>query len=301
MRWQQLYEQTILPGDLQPGTTIIGLGWRRCGQNPSTPAATLDTEIGIYDVSFGQAGMSPTFAVNRAAGTGRVVFTRKRLDLPAVNEATNPLTSFHIVPLDAPHSFVGPNLMVEVVNWDSSSRSTGWMADMFHARPNGQTFTFGTACGAMGRIASVGALTAGSTFLFTQTFGPPRTPAFLTLGFDTTALAGVPLPVELSPIGAPGCTLYQSADIQVPVTLDARGAGSVPVRVPGNAGGATVVGQWINLVGPSPLGASFSKAHQVRIGPAPGNGAYVSRLDDNEDTTGVGPAPNRGQVLRLIY
>src|SRR5688572_19095798 len=118
-RWQQLYEASALPPTLTPGRVITQVGWRRCGSNATYNPATLDIDAGIYNVPLTQATLSGTFATNRSAGTGGTVFVRKLVNLPAMPFGS-PTDTFVMLPLDSPHTFAGPGLLLEVVAYGAT-------------------------------------------------------------------------------------------------------------------------------------------------------------------------------------
>jgi hypothetical protein len=307
-RWQQLYEGAALPPGLTTGKRLQQVGWRRAIPSAAFAAFTIDTEVGLYSVPFGQAGMAGTFATNRTAGTGGIAFTRKQVNLPARPVNVDPVQAHQLLPLDAPHTFTGPNLLAEVVNFDASVRSTGWRCDGCLGTAAGVATNFGAACGpttnTMGSTSTGSpAYLPGTTITLTEAGGPASTLALAILGFSAVSSGGIPLPLDLIGAGAPGCAVYVSlSDLQVTLT-SATGAASIAYPTPADAAlaGQSVGFQWANIhPAANPFGVSFSAARRVTFGPIVCPMAYVYRLTDNLDTSGT-VFQNRGQVMRLVY
>jgi hypothetical protein len=304
-RWHQLYEAAVLPTTLTVGKKIVAVGWRRCGDLSTYSAGTIDLEVSIFSVPLTQATMTTTFATNRAAGTGGVAFARKVVNLPAMPFG-NPGNTFHLLMLDTPHTFAGPNLLIETVATDTASRSTGWRADMCIGSTGGAAANFAAGCGptanTMNSTSAPSGYLPGATITITETSGPPSLPATNFVGLSATSLAGVPLPLSLAGLGATGCNVYTSAFFTFPKVLDAAGAASIAVGVPSDPAftGIKFNSQWINLHPAAPGGISVSAPRRFVIGPVNTAMAYLYRLSDNLDTTGS-KFTNRGQVLRLLY
>lgn len=308
MRWQQLYEAAALP----PGLTrrsISQLGFRRCWMAATNRRSfALDTEVSAFSVPFGQAAMSATFATNRGAGTGGVVFTRKILNLPLM-PLGSPASSFHVFPLDNAHVFNGPNLLLEVVNFGAVA-PTDWFVDMCFVSGNAAA-NIGTKCGPTENLigststtGSAGNYSPGSTVTVSLGNGPGSAIAFSIAGTNASQQGSVQLPLDLTAAGAPGCSVYTNLVLLRPVVLDGLGSGSVPYPLPNdpNLSGSTLNFQWLNIdPAANPLGVSFSALHRVTLGPVTCPMANVFRLMDNLDTAGTQVWPTRGQVLRLAW
>jgi hypothetical protein len=68
---------------------------------------------------------------------------------------------------------------------------------------------------------AVRAMTASGTIAVNNLFssgieqGPVVLPAFVLIGLSSTALGATPLPADLTPLGAPGCTVYSSSNVNL--------------------------------------------------------------------------------------
>jgi hypothetical protein len=63
-----------------------------------------------------------------------------------------------------------------------------------------------------------------------------NTSAFLFLGASDQSWLGLPLPMNLGPAGAPGCSLWCSGDVIHSVATNASGAASFSYSVPNDRG-----------------------------------------------------------------
>ncbi|MBK8979686.1 MAG: hypothetical protein IPM29_27620 [Planctomycetes bacterium] len=119
------------------------------------------------------------------------------------------------------------------------------------------------------RIAGCIATIGGSLDL-TLTRGEANTTAVLAIGFsDTVTSGGVPLPIDLTPIGATSCSLF--IDVQASGTAMTNGSGnasfSLPVPAIPAIVGNPVFAQWFQLSpGTNPLGLIASDYGVAVIG-----------------------------------
>jgi len=108
----------------------------------------------------------------------------------------------------------------------------------------------------------------GTSFSVELTGARQNAPAFLMFGTSNTAYGPAALPFGLAGIGAPGCTLYTSVDIALPILTDMSGAASVLLPVPNNT---WLVDMWLYsqfAIADSwnGLGLVFSDSGAFRIG-----------------------------------
>jgi hypothetical protein len=97
---------------------------------------------------------------------------------------------------------------------------------------------------------------------------PQTTAALLLVGTSRTAWGPVPLPLDLSPLGMPGCALRVNGTGILAVAVGG-GRGAVPLRIPDDASllGSRFYDQAI-VVDPAAnaAGATASHALEARIG-----------------------------------
>lgn len=94
-------------------------------------------------------------------------------------------------------------------------------------------------------------------------------PAVLFYGFSDTQWLGLTLPFDLTLIGANGCRLYCSGDLQRPLRTDPCGFASSDVDIPNDSGllGAVFFNQWLILdFGVNPFGLVTTHAGRGVIG-----------------------------------
>jgi hypothetical protein len=102
-------------------------------------------------------------------------------------------------------------------------------------------------------------------FAVTVASGPGGAPALLVLGNSRQEWAGIPLPFDLLPLGAPGCAIGVRGVLLVASGLGGTGpgmgTGSVPLPIPNQTAllGARLSAQWwIVDVPANPLGLTVS-------------------------------------------
>jgi hypothetical protein len=72
-------------------------------------------------------------------------------------------------------------------------------------------------------------------------------PAFLALGVREDRWNGLPLPLDLGPIGAPACRVYHEFVAALPYATDASGNSKYALALPANAAGFQVKATWVVL------------------------------------------------------
>ena len=105
-------------------------------------------------------------------------------------------------------------------------------------------------------ITGSGAPHIGTSGFVTSMVGAdPFAPSILIIGFNNASYLGLPLPLDLSLFGFPGCTLYQSVDVQFAGQTDGAGQDSMALTIPNNANlkGVNLFMQWAGI-GFGPLG-----------------------------------------------
>ncbi len=138
----------------------------------------------------------------------------------------------------------------------------------------GSITLFGSACaGSLGLPTSgaTGLPVVGGNVRFSLASVPAGAPGLLNLGASTTTWNGVPLPLSLAFLGAPGCSLLTEPGAGIPIVVGAAGTTSVTVQLPDNAGllAQSVHGQFWLLDPPAnALGMITTRGATVFIGVA---------------------------------
>ncbi len=86
---------------------------------------------------------------------------------------------------------------------------------------------FGAGCAGSNGIPTIegapGAPQLGGTLQLRARLLPSRAPALAILGVSNTQLGGLPLPIELTSLGLPGCSLYVSTEVVLPTATNSVG------------------------------------------------------------------------------
>ena len=102
-----------------------------------------------------------------------------------------------------------------------------------------------------------------SSFMLLLGGGPIDQPVILAMGFSNTLLGGtVPLPFDLSNLGATGCELLQSWDLGIPLRSNAAGQTLLTLLVPDDPtlDGGRLYWQWLCVDPPAKqLGLTVSQ------------------------------------------
>ena len=140
-----------------------------------------------------------------------------------------------------------------------------WSATLINSRP------YGEGCGPL-EIATSGIPQIGNAGLqLTLKGAQPGVPAFNVVGFSNTSFVGIPLPLDLVVLFAPGCSLYTSLDIVNTTTTDGAGNASIALPIPANPALASlsIYSQWASTnqaVNP-PLFLEFTQGLELIIKP----------------------------------
>jgi hypothetical protein len=131
-----------------------------------------------------------------------------------------------------------------------------------------QVTKYGQGCLGL-KIDHQGSPVVGGSFTATLTGAPWWGQAYLFLSTNNTDFYGLPVPLELTPFGAPGCQLLVGNSALYPVAASPTGTAAQVIPIPSQSSfaGLNVYAQWaaaIPWVGP--LGLGLSDALAIRIG-----------------------------------
>ena len=173
------------------------------------------------------------------------------------------------------------NLCLEFVARPDATRPAPgpWFADVVVAAATPRTF-FGHSCWRKKTIRSnfLNEDAAIGGRLVSWALGPETPLALFVLGASRTSWGPIPLPMDLTSIGAPGCMLYVSQDILIAQQTVRRrprpyGTGRVELQLPFLRGlaGSRLFTQWIFLHrNANKAGLSVTNGASVVVGGAPG-------------------------------
>lgn len=154
---------------------------------------------------------------------------------------------------------------------------------------NAQVSSFGNACaGGSGTTPTLTTDTApiGGTAFNLEVEGPPTTACILVVGASNTLWGGIPLPLDLSFLPAPGCDLNVSFDFSIAFGTDGNGEALIPATL-----NNTSVPLYLQVLAIDPaldfstiLG--ISEGLSVQASPAPSGEIIVSEIMNNPDSVG---------------
>ena len=156
---------------------------------------------------------------------------------------------------------------------EGSIQSWGWVKSSYDAvleikfLPVLSFVPFGKACA--GRIGVTEPPRYGRAFTVTLTGGVPSSPCFLVAGNSNRKFLGVPLPLDLGPLGAPGCFLYTNIAGAVPGLTSPQGGARFTFYLPPSSWALSfpdVFLQWIQASSVNKLGIQTSDAAMLSAG-----------------------------------
>ncbi|MEM7204286.1 MAG: hypothetical protein AAF628_28765 [Planctomycetota bacterium] len=225
-----------------------------------------------------QAG--ETFAANRGP-TESIVFDGV-VALPAA-PSTPPLPAPWAAPhsvtidLDQPFVYTGGTLCIESETMAPSSAlpAPWWPIDAHVERAGGSSTPIGEGClDAIAGIDDASLRLGASGALYLRGTITPGSSGVCLLGLSATHFAGLPLPLDLAPVGAAGCWLHIAPAASLIATAEAlpevaTGLANVRLALPlaPVMAGSTFYSQWAWIDGgANPLGLTFSAGSQIMVG-----------------------------------
>lgn len=305
--------QLLIGADsLQPavGMPLAGLTVRRnMGARDPQEGGRVSVELSLSHAMLPPAGAIGTFAANRGPDHRRAF--AGVLDLPSVEgseTAPAPWVEPFAVRLTfaAPFVYAGGTLCVESVTLPvPGAAEPWWPIDAALEDLGGSVSVVGQSCLTALPGTPAGAVDASLALGGTATFyirGVIRPgPVFCLVGVDDRNFHGLPLPLDLGSLGAPGCRLYNDVVLVKPAlaqvfpgALQGHAAADLPIPLDARFGGATLYTQWVcpgatMARGPFPYGFSNGVRAQLSARLPTWNVAWVESSD---------PALDLGRVLR---
>lgn len=224
--WYPLHMQSIYNRSVIAASGVIGrIDWRRDGSNVAFVAHSKQVTLWLSSQGVDLPEFTSShFSYNR--GTDHQQVFSGMVNYPAEPPVTTPPAAFTLqLPVSPTFALqAGNNLLVELVVQGTTFMQAGWKGDS----------TAGVVVTPDGFVLSAGNNGCPLTFVDTLVGNIPWPGAPLVVSSPSGATAvqpgvsviGVnfPAPIDLTPIGAPGCALNQNPALMLPVTSNASGA-----------------------------------------------------------------------------
>lgn len=254
------YQQVFLSSEIAPSSaTFVGLSVRQDDLVPPRGTGTQQLKIILGYSTYGPSSLTNDFRKNVITGTAVTVYDGK-VQLPSLSGRNSDPKKFTLnLKFTKPFAFVkrtGQNLIMEVVNtsqasvslhFDAARGSSVNAARLFAFGPSATTGslalnyglvirfdTQGRGAGNVPRFAVRDMPQSNSILNFDLSEAPATSPTLLLLGASRTSWNGLALPFDLTPLGAPSCSLLAGADFVGVTTTNALGAARITLPLPNN-------------------------------------------------------------------
>jgi hypothetical protein len=222
--------------------------------NGSSPTFFTEATGILFDTRIPAMAVDTTnYVFTTQPGLGQVTVRARliyRRSWRALVDAKQWTTDGHGRPLvDVASPYYGH--LMEEVQWSSSG--------------SGPVAAYGSGCEGLAAGWQNTPYTGATQFALTLSGAPGAGPALLWLGLSNTSWAGLPLPLDLTGLGAPGCSLLASIDTVYFGTTTVAGAAAIPIAVPHPGPiGLPVYAQWLAPAG-NPAGWAVSNALAITV------------------------------------
>ncbi len=300
-RMQVVYHSSQVPENLR----VTKIAFRRDERSVCAPNYAIEIAIRMGHTAVHPAGLSKEFDANPQrdsnldgpAGPLTTVLSRRLVQFTGIHGLPQGEDQFDLViPLETPfvtRTSASRHLLLDIQVFSHSANSQP-LELWFDAEENydlfGRVLSLGNPeaeSGSKDAIAPVislmtGELSNAEPSLFVDSLpqlgetmsvvlrnAMPGSAAALIHGFDDQILGGQALPLSLDGSGAPGCILYNSADVFLPVWVGLDGQAKVEYRIPNNPSlsGLRFHNQFLVLSpGVNGLGIVSSNAGVGRVG-----------------------------------
>ena len=318
----QYVDRSLLTA-VPPNATLKELAYRR--DSSLTGAMTRRASVPIWQINMGNyagSALNPEPQFPQATSGWTTVFSAKQVNVAQFPDLTLPATglpSFDVkFVFDQPFVFAGPGLGIQHYVYEGRNQTYYYYMDSVQSVevPGTVDLIVPGAGGSVGCPAGANrargtAPNPGGTLELFLFDAPSSAIAFAAFGSNTTSWSGVPLPLDLAPLGLAGCSVYTDWQVIVPRTANPSGIAEFRAPVPNNKSlaGASIYAQWAvrdDRVNPQ-LGLATSDGLHFTLGPSAGASvvpmSIVSNaggLAGNQRTPGF-VQPGHGLVFRLAW
>lgn len=287
--WSNQRYQTIVPAsDLGTPGFITGLEFDPCNTGTHN-SATLKITIGMVPNNFTFAGGNTNFDVNLANAVGTTVvldqtdysfemnastwsnvgFTQSFLYDGTSDVLIDILTTGNVNTGSGSMHRNGVRERLYAINWTGTPPATGSTGlaalSMRVLMGCAELSTFGQGCAGL-QLSFSGSPALGSVLTTDMAGGAATMPTALNVG---AFAQNPPFPIDLSPFGLTGCSLFASSEVSASTISDATGAASISIPVPAASSltGVRLYFQWVHLNVTAPGGAATSNGGVAVLGP----------------------------------
>jgi hypothetical protein len=289
------------------GFMVTAVGFRRGAGTTTVGGFTITTEMVLADTTIAPGTIGTDFAANLAGSSNvTTVFPQGPINIPVLDALTSP-TEWIDIPTNAPWMYTGPNLLVDIDTFGVTSGTENLSVDRCLDSTSGAVKAYGQGCGSadidIDEINSTDNYLPGTSILLELFNAPTNTLAAAIAGFSPAVYSGIPLPLDLSPIGMPGCYMLTSLEALIPQPTDAAGAANVTVPIPNVSGldNGNVYFQWVyaDPAITAPLQLGVTNGYMLKIGPRSCPGIGYLYTFSATSTTGTVTQDN-GPILRVV-
>ena len=240
-----------------PPRTIRAIALRRSPlDSQRVPAFTAELSMRMSTATTTAATLAPAFAANHGPDLAEVL-PQRLVSFPASAGAVgSPAVPEYPLPCDRPFGFAGNGpLCFELTQVDHGNR-VPTRFDLYQAGV-GSTAALGAGCGGL----VLGSRVDPDRVLLQAAGAPPQMPLSFLFGMSFDQSGGLPLPLDLTPIGATGCVLWLAPWFATSGMSDASGRCELAVPTAGLAPGIWFGAQaLVASPGVNPLGLVTSNA-----------------------------------------
>ena len=308
VRFQQVLDQSAIA---QTNAVITQLAFRRDSSNTTNfNPKSWSYQITLYETAIGPTAMTNNWAANRNGAGGTVVFN-SALNLPFSAISYPAPSPFALqIPLTTPFTYTVANghLLLEVLGSDPADLFDPWRADaetQWTTVRGDQTTVApkctGTTNESITLTPSATTIVLGGNMSVGIVTVPTGLPSVHWIGGSNRDWLGIPLPLDLTPAGAPGCNLGTGI-----AAMQSTATSPLLWPIPSDPAlqDAIVFTQALALA-PGANAANFvtSNTVQVRIGgpvfPTPVSQSVYQRTSINGATGAMGVGNYYGSIIEL--
>ncbi len=248
-RLSQYFGFSMLQGQLPRGASLIEIAYRRDGRSIPSQAMSRSTTP-VWQIRAGNLLKTSIFSEdnaflgpgNGAGGRGnkpdtlKIVFRAKKVSFPKLQASSSGLPSFSLrFKFDSPLSYVGGGLAIDHYVYENRNRSHIYYVDAVRSKADkGKAVAFGSSCPkGSNRAYGIPSYPGGDPVQLLLLGGPQKQTVVLGLiGVSKKTWASLTLPYSLAKAGLPGCSIYCSGEIALPVQSFSNGSAKIQFPIP---------------------------------------------------------------------